>query len=80
MSYIWPDSSGVKAGAPDGTVNVNDVIYVFTHQFAQATDSSGNLNPASPYNADVTHDGFIDVHDLVATLTREFSQPAGVVP
>ncbi len=80
MSYIWPDSSGATAGTPDGTVNVNDLIYVFTHQFVQVTDTTGNLIPRSPYNADVTHDGIIDIHDLIATLTREFTQPAGVVP
>jgi len=80
MSYIWPDSSGASAGVPDGTVNVNDLIYVFTHQFLPVTDTTGNLIPRSPYNADVTHDGIIDIHDLIATLTREFTQPAGIVP
>jgi len=65
---------------PDDTVNVNDLIYVNNHQFVPVTDSSGNLITTSPYNADVTHDGLIDIHDLVTTLTRQFSQPAGVNP
>jgi len=80
LTGIWPDSSGVSSGVPDDTVNVNDLIYVNNHQFVPVTDSSGNLITTSPYNADVTHDGLIDIHDLVTTLTRQFSQPAGVNP
>jgi len=79
LTYIWPDSSGTS-GVPDDTVNVNDLIYVNNHQFVPVTDSSGNLIPTSPYNADITHDGLIDIHDLVTTLTRQFSSPAGVNP
>src|SRR6266571_3060814 len=80
LTNLWPDSSGTTAGVPDDTVNVNDLIYVNNHQFVPVTDSSGNLITTSPYNADVTHDGLIDIHDLVTTLTRQFSQPAGVNP
>ncbi len=79
LTYLWPDSSGTS-GVPDDTVNVNDLIYVNNHQFVPVTDSSGNLINTSPYNADVTHDGLIDIHDLVTTLTRQFSSPAGVNP
>jgi ABC-type transport system substrate-binding protein len=74
LSYVWPDAT------VHDTVNVNDLVYVFLHQFVAVTDANGNLIPTSPYNADVTHNGAIDVHSLVTTLTREFSAPAGVNP
>jgi len=79
LTYLWPDSSGTS-GIPDDTVNVNDLIYVNNHQFVSVTDASGNLITTSPYNADVTHDGLINIDDLVTTLTRQFSAPAGVNP
>ncbi len=80
LTWIWPDSSGNSSGVPDDTVNVNDLVYVFLHQFVPVTDSSGNLITTSPYNADVTYDGVIEIHDLVTTSVRQFSAPCGVEP
>jgi hypothetical protein len=74
MNYLWPTAT------QSNTVNVNDLVAVFNHQFVAVTDASGNLIPTSPYNDDVTFAGTIDVHSLVTTLTRQFSAPAGVNP
>ncbi len=71
LTHVWPDAT------KDNSVDLDDVISVFLHQFQ---DPKVGVPPGANANAvnDVDYSGDISLDDLIIAFVRQFTKPVGM--